>query len=181
MEDWALIRRLVAGGVPQRQVAKQLGVARATVARAVGSAGPPKYERVAGANAFTPFEARVRALLAEHPALPGTVLAERIGWSGSITWFREQAARPAALTEQCPSETARFTRVGHLVRQTSPRLVRNESAGGQVTAITCRCQESMQRRYLPRSAAETMTVQQDPSTAVSGANTTRRIGQLIRT
>jgi Trp operon repressor len=37
VEDWALIRRLVADGVPQRQVARDLGIGRATVARAVAS------------------------------------------------------------------------------------------------------------------------------------------------
>ena len=37
MEDWALIRRLVADGVPQRQVARDLGIGRSTVARAVAS------------------------------------------------------------------------------------------------------------------------------------------------
>ncbi len=45
MEDWALIRRLVADGVPQRQVARDLGIGRSTVARAVASLRPPKYER----------------------------------------------------------------------------------------------------------------------------------------
>lgn len=85
MEDWALIRRLVADGVPQRQVARQLGIARATVARAVASQGPPKYERAAGPNAFMAVEVQVRALLADHPELPGTVPAERVGWTGSIT------------------------------------------------------------------------------------------------
>ncbi len=92
MEDWALIRRLVADGVPQRQVAKDLGIARATVARAVALAGPPKYQRAAGPNAFTAYEPAVRALLAEHPDLPATVLAERVAWTGSITWFREHVA-----------------------------------------------------------------------------------------
>ncbi len=89
MEDWALIRRLAAEGVGQRQIARDLGIARATVARAVASSSPPKYERPAVQTAFTPFEARVRALLAEHPELPATVLAERVGWPGSITWFRD--------------------------------------------------------------------------------------------
>lgn len=51
MEVWALIRRLVAEGVTQRQVA-----------RAEASVGPPKYERASGPNTFTPFEARVRGL-----------------------------------------------------------------------------------------------------------------------
>lgn len=45
VEDWALIRRLVAEGVPQRQVARDLGIGRSTVTRALASHGPPKYER----------------------------------------------------------------------------------------------------------------------------------------
>lgn len=39
LQDWALIRQLVAEGVPQRRVAKELGIARATVARAVAPSG----------------------------------------------------------------------------------------------------------------------------------------------
>ena len=85
MEDWALIRRLVADGVPQRQVARQLGIGRSTVARAVASEVPPKYERRPAPTSFSPFEARVRALLEEFPEMPATVLAERVGWDGSIT------------------------------------------------------------------------------------------------
>lgn len=93
VEDWALIRRLVADGVPQRQVARDLGIGRATVARAVASQRPPKYVRPAVPTAFTPFEAQVAALLKEHPDLPATVLAERVGWTGSITWFRDNVRR----------------------------------------------------------------------------------------
>nr|WP_194241505.1 IS21 family transposase [Galbitalea soli] len=93
MEDWALIRRLVADGVPQRQVARDLGIARATVAAAVSSVRPPKYERPARPTSFSPFESRVRALLAEHPSMPATVIAERVEWSGSITWFRDNVRR----------------------------------------------------------------------------------------
>ncbi|RZU33497.1 transposase [Blastococcus saxobsidens] len=89
MEDWALIRRLVADGVPRRQVARQLGIGRATVDRALASDRPPKYERKAARTAFTPFEARVRAILSEHPEMPATVIAERVDWTGSITWFRD--------------------------------------------------------------------------------------------
>jgi hypothetical protein len=89
VEDWALIRRLVADGVPRRQVARQLGIGRATVDRAVVSERPPRYERRAVPTAFTPFEARVRAILSEHPEMPATVIAERVGWTGSITWFRD--------------------------------------------------------------------------------------------
>ncbi|WP_196831139.1 IS21 family transposase [Frigoribacterium sp. CG_9.8] len=93
MEDWALIRRLVADGVPQRQVARDLGVGRSTVARAVTSTSPPRYERLEQPTSFSPFEPRVRALLAEFPQMPATVIAERVGWSGSITWFRDNVRR----------------------------------------------------------------------------------------
>ena len=93
MEDWALIRRLVADGVPQRQVARDLGVGRSTVERALASDRPPRYERPAVPTSFTPFEPLVRQLLAAHPEMPATVLAERVGWSGSITWFRDNVRR----------------------------------------------------------------------------------------
>ncbi len=93
MEDWALIRRLVVDGVPQRQVARNLGVGRSTVSRAVASQGPPKYERPPVPTSFTPFEALVRAILVELPDMPTTVIAERVGWTGSITWFRDNVRR----------------------------------------------------------------------------------------
>ena len=92
MEDWALIRRLVADGVSKRQVARDLGIGRATVDRAVASDRPPKYERPPVVTSFTPFEARVRALLAEHPEMPASVIAERVGWGGSERWFRQNVA-----------------------------------------------------------------------------------------
>jgi transposase len=93
MEDWALIRRLVADGVPQRQVARDLGIGRSTVARAVASDRPPKYERPAVSTSFLAFEPAVRQLLKETPDMPATVIAERVGWTGSITWFREHVRR----------------------------------------------------------------------------------------
>jgi transposase len=93
VEDWALIRRLVADGVPQRQVARNLGIGRSTVARALASDRPPKYERKPAATSFTPFEPLVRAILAEHPDMPATVIAERVCWAGSITWFRDNVRR----------------------------------------------------------------------------------------
>jgi hypothetical protein len=44
-------------------------------------------------TSFTSFEERVRAMLAEFPEMPATVLAERVGWTGSPSWFRENVAR----------------------------------------------------------------------------------------
>jgi hypothetical protein len=70
-----------------------LGIGRETVRRAVASDGPPKYERPAVPTSFTPFEPHVRELLAKTPDMPATVLAERVGWTGSITWFRDNVRR----------------------------------------------------------------------------------------
>ncbi|MFC0316186.1 IS21 family transposase [Gordonia phosphorivorans] len=93
LEDWALIRRLAADGVPHKRIAEQLEISRTTVIKAVGSHEPPRYRRSAGPTSFTPFEARVRELLAETPGMPATVLAERVGWTGSIRWFRDNVKR----------------------------------------------------------------------------------------
>lgn len=89
-----MIRRLAAEGVPKSRIAERLGISRNTVARAVKSSDPPRYARPpVEVTSFTPFEERVVALLEEFPEMPATVLAERVGWSGSSSWFRENVAR----------------------------------------------------------------------------------------
>jgi transposase len=93
VEDWALIRRLAADGVPKAGIARKLGISRTTVIKAVASEGPPKYERAPARTSFTPFEVRVRQLLSETPDMPATVVAERVGWTGSIRWFRDNVNR----------------------------------------------------------------------------------------
>ena len=75
------------------QIARDLGISRNTVARAVASAGPPGYSRPPVETSFAPFEVQVRGLLEATPSMPATVLAERVGWSGSATWFRQNVAR----------------------------------------------------------------------------------------
>lgn len=89
MEDWALIRRLAGEGVPKARIAERLGISRTTVIKAVNSDAPPRYERSPRPTSFMAFEPRVRALLEEVPEMPATVLAERVGWTGSIRWFSE--------------------------------------------------------------------------------------------
>ena len=91
MEDWAEIRRLHrAEGMPIKAIARRLGISRNTVRSALASVGPPKYQRPAKGSAVDEFEPRIRALLAEFPDMPATVIAERVGWTRSITVFRER-------------------------------------------------------------------------------------------
>jgi transcriptional regulator with XRE-family HTH domain len=93
LEDWALIRRLAAEGVSKARIAERLGISRTTVVKAVQSDSPPHYERRTTSTSFTPFEARVRLLLEDDPELPAVVIAERVGWTGSISWFRQNVKR----------------------------------------------------------------------------------------
>jgi hypothetical protein len=93
LEDWALIRRLAAEGVPKARIADRLGISRTTVIKAVNSSAPPRYERLPAPTSFTVFEPVVRALLDEVPDMPATVLAERVGWTGSIRWFSDNVRR----------------------------------------------------------------------------------------
>ena len=75
--------------MPKARIAERLGISRTTVIKAVNSDAPPRYERSPRPTSFMAFEPRVRALLEEVPEMPATVLAERVGWTGSIRWFSE--------------------------------------------------------------------------------------------
>jgi len=93
VQDWAEIRHLhFSEGLSARAVAARLGLARATVARALQLESPPRYCRAPAGSAFDGVEAAVRVLLARFPSMPATVLAERVGWTGSASWFRKRVA-----------------------------------------------------------------------------------------
>jgi hypothetical protein len=57
---------------------------------------PPKYVRVLRPTLADGVEAQVRALLAEFPRMPATVIAQRIGWAHSMTTLKDRvrAIRP---------------------------------------------------------------------------------------
>ncbi|GIH89340.1 transposase [Planobispora rosea] len=93
MEDWAEIRRLYrAEGVPIKEIARRLGVARNTVRAALASDRPPKYQRAPRGHVADAFEPQIRALLTEWPRMPAPVIAERIGWPYSMPPLRKRLA-----------------------------------------------------------------------------------------
>ena len=93
VQEWAEIRHLhFSEGLSARAIAARLGLARETVARALRAESPPRYSRAPAGSAFEVVEPSVRMLLARFPLMPATVLAERVAWTGSASWFRKQVA-----------------------------------------------------------------------------------------
>ncbi|WP_407043419.1 helix-turn-helix domain-containing protein, partial [Gordonia amicalis] len=91
VEQWAEIRRLHRSeGVPIKEIARRLGVARNTVRAALASDTAPKYSRPAKGSVVDAFEPQIRALLREYPTMPATVIAERIGWTRSLTVLKDR-------------------------------------------------------------------------------------------
>ena len=86
LEEWAEVRRLHrAEGVPIKEIARRLGLARNTVRAALRADAPPSRERGPRGSLVDAVEPQVRALLAEFPRMPATVIAERIGWQHGLT------------------------------------------------------------------------------------------------
>jgi transposase len=109
VEDWAEMRRLHrAEGMPIKQVARVMGVSKNTVKRALAAEGPPRYQRPSRGSVVDAVEPRIRELLQAWPTMPATVIAERIGWTRSLTVLKDRVRelRPAYLPPDPASRTA---------------------------------------------------------------------------
>lgn len=116
LEDWAEIRRLHrAEGMPIKEIARRLGLARNTVRAALRAEAPPSRERGPRGSAVDEVEPAIRALLAEFPRMPATVIAERIGWRRSLTILKDRVRElrplftppdPTDRVEYSPGEVA---------------------------------------------------------------------------
>jgi transposase len=109
VEDWAEIRRLHrAEGLAIKAIARLLGVSRNTVRAALASDAPPKYERKRAGSIVDAAEPRIRELLRAYPAMPATVIAERIGWDRGLTVLKDRVRelRPAYLPPDPASRTS---------------------------------------------------------------------------
>jgi transposase len=78
------------------------------VKRALAADVPPVYRRAPGGSIVDGVEPRIRELLAVWPTMPATVIAERIGWTRSLTVLKERVRelRPAYLPPDPASRTA---------------------------------------------------------------------------
>lgn len=108
MEDWAEIRRLHRSEqMPIKAICRKLGVSRNAVRRALARDEPPKYVRPARGSVVDDVEPQIRALLAQWPTMPATVIAERIGWQHSLTVLKDRVRelRPVFLPSDPASRT----------------------------------------------------------------------------
>ncbi len=108
VEDWAEIRRLHRSEqMPIKAIARQMGVSKNTVKRALAAQDPPKYQRKPKGSIVDAFEPRIRELLREVPTMPATVIAERIGWERSMTVLKDRVRqlRPLYLPQDPASRT----------------------------------------------------------------------------
>jgi transposase len=108
VEDWAEIRRLHrAEGMPIKAVARVMGVSKNTVKRALAADGPPRYERTPRGSIVDAVEPMIRELLRAWPRMPATVIAERIGWTRSLTVLKDRVRelRPVYLPPDPASRT----------------------------------------------------------------------------
>ena len=108
MEDWAEVRRLRrVEGMALSAIARELGIARNTVKKALASDRPPKYERAAKGSLVDQVEPVIRGLLASCPTMPATVIAQRIGWAHSLTILKDRVRvlRPYYLPPDPASRT----------------------------------------------------------------------------
>jgi transposase len=109
VEDWAEIRRLRrAEQMPVKAIARVMGVSKNTVKRALADDGPPRYARTPRGSIVDAAEPRIRELLAAWPTMPATVIAERVGWTRSLTVLKDRVRelRPVYLPPDPASRTA---------------------------------------------------------------------------
>ncbi|MBM7369562.1 transposase [Gordonia hydrophobica] len=118
VEDWAEIRRLHrAEGLPIKAIVRRTGVARNTVRAALRSEEPPAYRRASKGSLVDAVEPQIRQQLTLDAQMPATVIAERIGWTNSLTILKDRIRQirpeyvgidPADRIVRAPGESAQM-------------------------------------------------------------------------
>ena len=118
VEQWQRIRHLDALGWSGRRIAQELGLNRRTVARALETEAPPRYERGVGESPLAPWIAQVEAGVRrglrgsrvlrdlQQAGYTGSRAAFYRGWSALVAANKEPQAACRFETE--PGEQAQF-------------------------------------------------------------------------
>jgi len=93
VEEWADIRRLhKIEGLSQRAIARRLRLNRRTVAKALASPEPARYQRSPRGSILDPYKPKIHALLAKDPKLSAVRIWELVqddGYPGQISIVRD--------------------------------------------------------------------------------------------
>lgn len=120
MEAWTTIRYLRVRGKGTRVIAREVGVSRNTVKRALGSTGPPRYERASRPNPeLERFKESIRRMLVVDRFIGTRILEEikAMGYGGSQSAFyrylskikdEEKKSKACIRYETLPGEQAQF-------------------------------------------------------------------------
>ena len=101
VEAWTTIRYLKAQGIGTRSIARELGISRNTVRRAICSDSPPKYQRLPYVNPkLEPLRESIQRMLVNDHFIGTRILKEiRLrGYDGSQTAFYRFLAKMKAET-----------------------------------------------------------------------------------
>jgi transposase len=119
VHDWAEVHRLHhVEGMSKAAIAAKFSMSRNTVSRLLSLSSPPAYERRPAGSQVDRFAEAIAAMLEEDPAVPATVVAQRLrpqGLTGSVTILKDHlrrvrpafaAARAYQRTTYLPGELA---------------------------------------------------------------------------
>lgn len=98
-QDWYEIRQLHTTGMPIKAIARNRGISRNTVRRALQLDEPPSPPKKRD-SAVDVYEPDIRTLLAENPAITVATIAEQIGWQHSMTVLKERVRSLRTETER---------------------------------------------------------------------------------
>lgn len=106
VHDWAEVRRLhEREHLSKKHIAERLGMSRTTVHRLLELAEPPRYERPKRPSLVDAYVESVKAMLAEDPTVPATVMLQHLrreGYLGGVSILKDLLSelrplyRPAA-------------------------------------------------------------------------------------
>ena len=120
LEEWTTVRYLKAQGLGTRKIARQLGISRNKVRRAMGWDRQPQYERPPRSNSsLEPLRDAIKKMLLEKHFIGSRILEELrpLGYKGSKTAFYDYLAKIKAVegkTKACiryetaPGQQAQF-------------------------------------------------------------------------
>lgn len=92
MHDRQPIRALAAEGTPIRAIAREMGISRNTVRRALDVSRPDHYRR-GSMDCLDELEPLILDALTSYPRMPATGVARRIRYQGPMSAFTARVRR----------------------------------------------------------------------------------------